>query len=319
MINLKYQLDQKGGSDLADLIKLCNGVERINIIPSINPNNFNQTKANKSVINTKNIKFENALFFLFPRCYDNLLRFFYKCVKITDGRYPNWLDEIVVNEKCGKMVVQLQLFKDLDQIVIEEIEDSCSGTNCHEKVKQILYAQAIIKGGTYTKPIVKYFFNQLLIRLLLFLKLLVENDIIMDYNVDNKGKENSKILSKDIRLPNSKYFTDVPTSLEDYNSSQAVVIFLTELVDKFLELSSGTYAIYRKEIKEIEKNNQQLFNKMTDIEKKDVDDWVYPQDFDTMDEGRELLKQVKRKNIRLGFSYINSAILGYKEMVYFGY
>ena len=65
MINLKYKLDQKGGSDLADLIKLCNGVERINIIPSINPNNFD--KANQSVINTKNIKFENALFFLFPR------------------------------------------------------------------------------------------------------------------------------------------------------------------------------------------------------------------------------------------------------------
>lgn len=38
MINLKYQLDQKGGSDLADLIKLYNEVERINILPSINPN-----------------------------------------------------------------------------------------------------------------------------------------------------------------------------------------------------------------------------------------------------------------------------------------
>lgn len=316
MINLKYQLDQKGGSDLADLIKLCNGVERINIIPSINPNNFNQTKANQSVIDRKNIKFENALFFLFPRCYDNLLRFFYKCVKTTDGRYPNWLDEIVVNENCGKMVVQQQLFKDLDKIVTVEIEDSCSGTNCHEKVKEISYAQAIIKGGTYTKPIVKYFFNQLLIRLLLFLKTFIENDgIKMDYNVNNKGKEISQILSNNIRLQNSKYFTDVPTSLEDYNSSQAVVIFLTDLTDKFFELSSERHG---KRIKQLKKRNLQLFNEVEAIRKKNYNDWS-SQDENKMNKYFQLLDKIKQNDIRLGFSYINSAILGYKEMVYFGY
>jgi len=315
MINLKYKLDQKGGSDLADLIKLCNGVERINIIPSINPNKFNQKKANDRLIDTKNIKFENALFFLFPRCYDKLLRFFYKCVKITDDGYPHWLGE-VVNENCGKMVVQLNLFEELDKIVTVKIEDSCSGTNCHEKVKEILYAQAIIKGGTYTKPIVKYLFNELLIRLLLFLKTFIENDgIKMDYNVNNKGKEISKILSKDIRLPNSKYFTDVPTSLEDYNSSQAVVIFLTDLTDKFFELSSERHG---KRIKQLKKRNLQLFNEVEAIRKKNYNDWS-SQDENKMDKYFQLLDQIKQNDIRLGFSYINSAILGYKEMVYFGY
>ena len=138
----------------------------------------------------------------------------------------------------------------------------------------------------------------------------------MDYNVDNKGKEIFEILSNDIRLPNSKYFTDVPTSLEDYNSSQAIVIFLIDLTDKFFELSSK---IHENKMKQLKERNLQLFNDVIDIRKKEYDVWT-DQDFAKLAEYNKLSDEIgQQPKIRLGFSYINSAILGYKEMVYFGY
>ena len=304
MINLQYQLDQKGGSDIKDLIQLCNGVKRVSS-PSMYRSTYNDFTFPTSYIDESNKEFENAINFMLPRCSNELLKFFYKCAKKENDNYVSPWNEIVVNENCGKMINQEKLYIELDKEVSVPIKTTFH--NGEHEIKQLLYAKALLKGRTYTKTIVKYFFNELLIRLLLMIQMWTKNKlIILDYNINNGAKDSSEIFSdgNEYKLSYSKYFNNVPISLDDNNNNQDVVIFLTDLVNKYFKLNKKYYNIIKR------KNPKLFFTFPEDMKNVTKEQWNLNM------QKNELLRKLK---IRLGFSYISSSYLGYKEIVYLGY
>jgi len=179
--------------------------------------------------------FEDALRFLFPKCYHGLLLFFNRCVKPDANPH----DEIIVNPQCGQQIIQL---RDLENQYQKKLALAVKKRVGHEGIKWNELVPILIeeeeKIPTGTRTVIKYFFNEVLLRQLLLFKIWVENGTItFNPNLKRNLKQDEKELPRKHELfQPTKWIHTFPRTYKDDLIGKDLCIFFSQLIAYMLTI-----------------------------------------------------------------------------------